>query len=223
MSHRQEALTPNLLLQAYARGYFPMADSAEDPGYYWVYPRHRGILPLERFHLPRRLARVVRSSRFRVVADRNFAGVIAACAEPTDHPLRQNTWINAAIREAYTGLHRMGFAHSIETYDAEDRMVGGLYGVRIGAAFFGESMFSRQTDASKLALVHLVARLKAGGFRLLDTQFVTRHLTQFGALEIPRAEYLELLAAALARQGDFYCFGAEVPPGAALQSITQTS
>ena len=223
MSVRPEPLTPELLLQAYARGYFPMADSADDPGYYWVYPHRRGILPLESFHLPRRLARAVRSGRFRVVADRDFAGVIAACAAPTDDPMRQNTWINATIRDAYIALHRLGFAHSIECYDHDDRLVGGLYGVRLGGAFFGESMFSRQTDASKVALVHLVARLRAGGFALLDTQFVTEHLKQFGAIEIPRQKYLELLADALPREADFYCFGAEVPPALALQSITQTS
>lgn len=223
MSVQPEPLTPELLLQAYARGYFPMADSAEDPDYYWVYPQQRGILPLDGFHLPRRLARVVRAGRFRVIADRDFAGVIAACAELTGHPHRQNTWINATIRDAYGELHRLGFAHSVECYDAADRLVGGLYGVRLGGAFFGESMFSRQADASKVALVHLVARLRAGGFSLLDTQFVTEHLKQFGAVEIPRQQYLELLFDALPRSADFYCFGAEVPPALALQSITQTS
>lgn len=223
MSVRPEPLTPELLLQAYARGYFPMADRADDPSYYWVYPHYRGILPLDTFHLPRRLARVVRSGRFRVVADHDFAAVIAACAEPTDHPLRQNTWINDTIRNAYIALHRLGFAHSVECYDQDGHLVGGLYGVRLGAAFFGESMFSRQAEASKVALVHLVARLRAGGFTLLDTQFVTAHLKQFGATEIPRAQYLELLHDALPRSADFYCFGAEVPPALALQSITQTS
>ena len=223
MSVRPEPLTPELLLQAYARGYFPMADRADDPGYYWVYPHYRGILPLDAFHLPRRLARVVRAGRFRVVADHDFPAVIDACATPTGHPLRQNTWINATIRDAYIQLHRLGFAHSIECYDANGQLAGGLYGVRLGAAFFGESMFSRQTDASKVALVHLVARLRAGGFCLLDTQFVTEHLKQFGAIEIPRQEYLALLFDALPRNADFYCFGPELPPALALQSITQMS
>jgi len=223
MSIRPEPLTPELLLQAYARGYFPMADQADDPDYYWVYPQQRGILPLDRFHLPRKLARVVRGGRFRVIADRDFPAVIAACAEPTGHPQRQNTWINTTIRDAYTALHRLGFAHSVECYDQNDTLVGGLYGVRLGAAFFGESMFSRQAEASKVALVHLVARLRAGGFCLLDTQFVTAHLRQFGAIEIPRRQYLDLLFDALPRNADFYCLGAEVPPELALQSITQTS
>lgn len=223
MSLQQEPLTPELLLQAYARGYFPMSDSADDPGYFWVYPQRRGIIPLDGFHLPRSLAKVVRAGRFRVIADRNFPAVIAACAEPDDHPQRENTWINATIRDAYIALHRLGFAHSLECYDAEDRLVGGLYGVRLGAAFFGESMFSRATDASKVALVHLAGRLRAGGFCLLDTQFVTPHLMRFGAIEIPRTRYLEKLFDALPRRADFYCLPPEAPVEVVLQSITQTS
>lgn len=223
MSAHPEPLTPELLLQAYARGYFPMADAADDPGYFWVYPTKRGILPLDRFHVPHKLARRVRRGDFTVRIDRDFAGVIAACAAPTDHPQRNSTWINATIRDAYIELHRLGFAHSVECYDADGRMVGGLYGVRLGAAFFGESMFSRATDASKVALVHLVGRLIAGGFTLLDTQFVTEHLKQFGAIEVKRAEYLELLMDALPRRADFYGLAPDAPPELVLQSISQTS
>jgi leucyl/phenylalanyl-tRNA--protein transferase len=223
MSARPEPLTPELLLQAYARGYFPMADSAGDPEYFWVYPTRRGILPLDRFHVPHKLARKVRSGAFTVRIDHDFPGVIAACAEPTPHPQRRSTWINATIRDAYIELHRLGFAHSVECYDSDGKMVGGLYGVKLGAAFFGESMFSRVTDASKVALVHLVGRLVAGGFTLLDTQFVTEHLKQFGAIEVEREEYLDLLFDALPRQADFYGLGADAPPGLVLQSIGQTS
>lgn len=223
VSSRPEPLTPELLLQAYARGYFPMADSADDPGYFWVYPQRRGIIPLEDFHLPRKLARIVRSSRFRVSVDEDFPAVIAACAAPTDHPQRRNTWINQTIRNAYIQLHRLGFAHSVECRNEQDRLVGGLYGVRLGAAFFGESMFSRATDASKVALVHLVGRLLAGGFELLDTQFVTPHLMQFGAVEITREAYLDLLFDALPRRADFYCLPPDASPELILQSISQTS
>jgi leucyl/phenylalanyl-tRNA--protein transferase len=223
MSARPEELTPELLLQAYARGYFPMADSADDPDYFWVYPTKRGILPLDSFHVPHKLARKVRSGEFTVRVDSDFAGVIAACAAPTPHPQRRNTWINSTIREAYTELHKLGFAHSVECYDADGAMVGGLYGVKLGAAFFGESMFSRATDASKVALVHLVGRLIAGGFVLLDTQFVTDHLKQFGAIEVKRDAYLELLFDALPRQADFYGLAPDAPPGLVLQSISQTS
>jgi leucyl/phenylalanyl-tRNA--protein transferase len=223
MSARPEPLTPELLLQAYARGYFPMADSADDPGYFWVYPKHRGIIPLDDFHVPRKLARKVRSGQFEVRVDTDFPGVMTACAEPTPHAQRQTTWINAPIRAAYTELYRLGFAHSVECYDATGAMVGGLYGVHLGAAFFGESMFSRATDASKVALVHLVGRLIAGGFTLLDTQFVTSHLAQFGAIDIPRDRYLELLFDALPRRADFYGLRGDAPPALVLQSITQTS
>lgn len=223
MSARPEKLTPELLLQAYARGYFPMADSADDPGYFWVYPTKRGILPLDRFHVPHKLARKVRSGVFTVKVDSDFAGVIAACAEPTPHPQRNSTWINATIRDAYTELHKLGFAHSVECYDDSGAMVGGLYGVKLGAAFFGESMFSRATDASKVALVHLVGRLIAGGFTLLDTQFVTEHLKQFGAIEVKRDQYLELLFDALPRHADFYGLPPDAPPALVLQSISQTS
>jgi leucyl/phenylalanyl-tRNA--protein transferase len=187
-------LTPEILLKAYRTGIFPMAESADDPELFWVDPERRGILPLDGFHLPRRLARVVRQGRFEVHVDRDFAGTMAACAEATEQ--RPNTWINGEIVRLYTALHGMDAAHSVECWQA-GALVGGLYGVSIGGAFFGESMFSRVTDASKVALVHLVALLRQGGYRLLDMQFVTPHLAQFGAAEVSRAQYRRLLADAL--------------------------
>ena len=195
-------LTPEMLLQAYRAGIFPMAERRDDPSLFWVSPDARGIFPLDKFHLPRRLARTVRSDRFTVKVDTAFEDVMSACAAAA--PDRDESWINDEILSLYTGLHKIGHAHSVECW-REGRLAGGLYGVKIGAAFFGESMFSRERDASKVALAHLVARLKAGGFRLLDAQFITSHLAQFGAIEIPRDEYLALLAAALARNADFYC------------------
>jgi leucyl/phenylalanyl-tRNA--protein transferase len=187
-------LTPEILLKAYQAGIFPMAESADDPELFWVDPERRGILPLDGFHVPRRLARVVRQDKFEIHVDRDFAGTMAGCAEATEK--RPNTWINSEIVRLYTALHRMDAAHSVECWQA-DALVGGLYGVSIGGAFFGESMFSRVTDASKVALVHLVARLRQGGYRLLDTQFLTPHLAQFGGIEISRARYRRLLAEAL--------------------------
>jgi leucyl/phenylalanyl-tRNA---protein transferase len=187
-------LTPEILLKAYRAGIFPMAESADDPELFWVDPERRGILPLDEFHVPRRLARVVRQGKFDVHVDRDFAGTMAGCAEATEK--RPNTWINAEIMRLYTALHGMDAAHSVECWQ-RDALVGGLYGVSIGGAFFGESMFSRVTDASKVALVHLVALLRQGGYRLLDMQFVTDHLTQFGAAEVSRAQYRRLLAEAL--------------------------
>jgi leucyl/phenylalanyl-tRNA--protein transferase len=195
-------LTPEMLLQAYRAGIFPMAERRDDVSLFWVSPDARGILPLDKFHLPKRLARTIRSDHFAVKADTAFAQVMQLCAAPA--PGREESWINAEILSLYTALHRMGHAHSIECW-RDGRLVGGLYGVKIGAAFFGESMFSRERDASKVALAHLVARLKNGGFRLLDTQFITSHLAQFGAIEISRNAYLALLAAALERDADFYC------------------
>jgi leucyl/phenylalanyl-tRNA--protein transferase len=195
-------LTPEMLLQAYRAGIFPMAERRDDVSLFWVSPDARGILPLDKFHLPKRLARTIRSDHFAVKADTAFAEVMQLCAAPA--PGREESWINAEILSLYTALHRMGHAHSIECW-RDGRLVGGLYGVKIGAAFFGESMFSRERDASKVALAHLVARLKNGGFRLLDTQFITSHLAQFGAIEISRNAYLALLAAALERDADFYC------------------
>jgi len=193
--HGSAAVTPEILLHAYAQGIFPMAERRDDPELYWVSPERRGIIPLDSFHIPKRLARTVRSDRFRVTADTAFADVLLGCAEGVTG--RPNTWINAEIMRLYTALHDAGRAHSIECWD-DQRLVGGLYGVSLGGAFFGESMFSRERDASKVALVHLVARLKAGGYTLLDTQFLTRHLTQFGAIEITRLSYLARLREALA-------------------------
>jgi leucyl/phenylalanyl-tRNA--protein transferase len=188
-------LTPDILLRAYAEGLFPMAERRDDPALYWVSPEKRGIIPLDAFHIPRRFARVVRSDKFSVTADTAFAEVMRACAEPT--PGREETWINDEILRLYAALHASGHAHSLEVR-RDGRLVGGLYGVRLGGAFFGESMFSRETDASKVALVHLVARLKLGGFKLLDAQFLTEHLARFGAVEISREAYLAKLGEAIA-------------------------
>ncbi|HYF08591.1 MAG TPA: leucyl/phenylalanyl-tRNA--protein transferase [Acetobacteraceae bacterium] len=194
MSRRPPAVTPDLVLRAYRAGLFPMAESRGSGRLYWLDPALRGVLPLDRFHLPRRLARTALSQRFVVTADRDFAGVIAGCAAPA--PGRPDTWINPEIEHLFTTLHAQGHAHSIETWE-EGVLVGGLYGVALGGAFFGESMFSRSRDASKVALVHLVARLRLGGFTLLDTQFLTAHLSQFGAHDVPKEEYRRCLAAAL--------------------------
>ncbi|MEJ1161366.1 leucyl/phenylalanyl-tRNA--protein transferase [Prosthecomicrobium sp. N25] len=197
---RHVEITADVLLRAYAVGIFPMAESAEDPGLFWVEPERRGIIPLDGFRLPRRLARTVRSDRFEIRCDTDFLAVIDGCAEPA--PGRRKTWINARIRRLYHDLFKMGRAHTVEAWSG-GALVGGLYGVSIGGAFFGESMFSRETDASKVSLVHLVARLKAGGYRLLDTQFVTEHLATFGALEVSRREYQRLLEKALPIEADF--------------------
>ena len=210
-------LTPELLLRAYASGLFPMADSAEDPELYWVDPDPRGVLPLERFHLPRRLGRTVRRGAFEIRVDTDFAAVMRACAEPTQ--ARPQTWINDAILRLYGELHAKGFAHSVETW-IEGELVGGLYGVTLGGAFFGESMFTRVTDASKLALAHLVARLRLGGFQLLDTQFLTEHLARFGAIEISRAAYRRRLEKALAAPA---YFPLEPLEGAVVASLLQSS
>jgi leucyl/phenylalanyl-tRNA--protein transferase len=210
-------LTPELLLRAYAAGIFPMAESAEDPELFWVDPVRRGILPLDAFHVPRRLKRSIRSTRLEITCNEDFAGVMRGCAEPT--PDRPQTWINRQILGVYTTLHERGFAHSVEAR-LDGALVGGLYGVAIGGAFFGESMFSRVADASKIALAHLVARLRQGGFRLLDTQFVTEHLQRFGAVEISRARYRRLLAEALAAEA---YFPAGPLDGAAAVSLLQSS
>jgi leucyl/phenylalanyl-tRNA--protein transferase len=203
MANRESAtieITPEVLLKAYACGIFPMADSAEDPSLQWIEPDIRGIIPLDRFQVSSRLARTVRSEKFTIAVNRDFDGVINGCAEP--QPGRQRTWINGRIRALYRKLFERRHCHSIEAY-LDDELVGGLYGVSLGRAFFGESMFHRTRDASKVALVHLVARLKAGGFVLLDTQFVTDHLRSFGAIEIPNLQYHRLLEAALTGEGDF--------------------
>ena len=192
---RHPEITPELLLRAYSIGLFPMADSADDPELFWVEPDMRGVIPLDTFHVSRSLAKTVRRKPFDIRYDTAFDAVIAACAEPM--PGRPTTWINGKIRALYSTLHRMGHAHSVEAWEG-DEMVGGLYGVSLGAAFFGESMFSRRTDASKICLVHLVERLKKNGFRLLDTQFTTEHLKTFGAIDVPKADYEDMLARAVA-------------------------
>lgn len=213
-------ITPQVLLKAYACGIFPMAESAEDNALYWIDPDRRGVLPFEDFHVPRRLWRVIRSQRFDIRIDTAFAATLDGCAEPA--PGRRSTWINARIRNLYTELHKLGHCHSVECW-REGRLVGGLYGVRLGGAFFGESMFSRETDASKVALAWLVGRLRVGGFSLLDTQFVTGHLQRFGAVELSREDYQKRLDAALAIQGDFFRMPSIVPPDALRQVLSQTS
>jgi leucyl/phenylalanyl-tRNA---protein transferase len=187
-------LTPAILLQAYAAGIFPMSESADDPELFWVDPTRSGIIPLDDFHVPRRLKRVLRRGGFEVRCDTAFAEVMRGCAEASE--TRPSTWINDEILRLYRSLFEAGAAHSVECW-LEGELAGGLYGVSLGAAFFGESMFSRASEASKVALVHLVARLRLGGYRLLDTQFLTPHLAQFGAVETPRARYHRLLAEAL--------------------------
>jgi leucyl/phenylalanyl-tRNA--protein transferase len=214
-------LTPDLLLRAYAAGIFPMAESADDPEVFWVDPERRGILPLEAFHIPHKLRRTVRHGPFEVRCDSAFADVVRGCAEAT--PDRPETWINAEILQLYVELHARGRAHSVEAW-ADGELVGGLYGVVLGGAFFGESMFSRATDASKFALVHLVARLIEGGFLLLDTQFTTPHLERFGVIEIPRTEYQRRLSKALAAPARFQPgLAGDDAVAVALQSSTQTS
>ena len=203
MASRETAfveITPEVLLKAYACGIFPMAESADDPALYWIEPEHRGIIPLDGFHISSRLARTVRSDCFDIRINQDFEGVLDGCAEP--QPGRSRTWINERIRVLYRKLYDIGHCHSVEAYE-NGALVGGLYGVSLGRAFFGESMFHRARDASKVALVHLVARLRAGGYRLLDTQFVTDHLRNFGALEVPRRQYHKLLEGALVGEADF--------------------
>ena len=211
MASRESALvdiTPEVLLKAYACGIFPMAESADDPALYWIEPEQRGIIPLDRFHIPSRLARTVRSGRFIVRVDRDFDAVLDGCADPM--PGRTRTWINERIRTLYRKLYQRGDCHTVEVY-LDGELVGGLYGVTLGRAFFGESMFHLARDASKVALVHLVARLKAGHYRLLDTQFVTAHLKTFGAIEVPRPAYHKLLDAALVGEADFAALPTDRP------------
>ena len=216
-------LTPDLLLAAYAAGVFPMAESADDPDLFWVDPRRRGILPLDGFHVPHKLRRVMRRGGFEISCDQAFVEVIRGCAEATEK--RPNTWINDEIVRLYSGLFARAAAHSVEVWQQGD-LVGGLYGVSLGAVFFGESMFSRASDASKIALVHLVARLRLGGYRLLDTQFLTPHLARFGGVEITRGRYHRLLAEALAYRASFPAVLPEAARGdplAASQSSRFTS
>ncbi len=208
--------TPDLLLHAYASGIFPMAESREDPEVFWVDPMHRGIIPLDGFHISRSLARRMRRGGYEVTVDADFEGVLDACAE------REETWINATIRGLYLELHAAGHAHALEIRDG-GALVGGVYGVALGGAFFGESMFSRRTDASKQALAYLVDRLRVAGFTLFDVQFLTPHLQSLGAIEIPREQYRGLLAEALEREADFAGAGPVPSPQLILQRMTQTS
>ena len=212
-----------LLLRAYAYGVFPMAEARDDPDLLWIDPERRGILPLDRFHVPKRLRRTIRNAPFEIRVDTAFRETMLACAEAAFQ--RESTWINGSILDLYGDLFALGFAHSVECWDG-GRLVGGLYGVSLGAAFFGESMFSRETDASKIALVHLVARLIYGNFRLLDTQFLTRHLTQFGAIEVPRERYRLMLREATEAQGAFSALPGSSAASSSmklLQSVSQKS
>jgi len=200
-------ITPQVLLKAYSCGIFPMAESADDPALYWIEPQHRGILPLDRVHVPKRLARTVRGGALRVSIDTDYNGVIEGCA--AERAGRRSTWINARIRGLYQDLFRLGHCHTVEVWDG-DRLVGGLYGVALGGAFFGESMFSYVRDASKIALIHLAGRLIGGGFTLLDTQFVTDHLRQFGTVEVDRDDFHVQLDDALKQPADFLKLPLEV-------------
>jgi leucyl/phenylalanyl-tRNA--protein transferase len=191
----------DLLLKAYASGVFPMAESASDPEVFWVRPETRGIIPLDGFHTPKSLLKTIRKNRFEIRFDSDFEATIDACAEKREE--RRSTWINVPIREAYIELHRMGHCHSVEAW-REGRLVGGLYGLALGRVFFGESMFSKETDASKVCLVALVERLNERGFALLDTQFTTEHLKHFGAIDVPRAKYEKMLVETLKGEAVFY-------------------
>lgn len=210
------AITPDILLRAYAAGIFPMAESRDDPSIHWIDPKRRGIIPLDRFHISRSLRRRLLHSDYAIRTDSDFAGVVQGCAG------RDETWINDDIFSLYLALHRAGYAHSLEVWDA-DALIGGVYGVALGAAFFGESMFSRRRDASKVALAWLVDRLRAGGFTLFDTQFLTAHLASLGAVEISRAEYRTLLAAALRQTATFDPPGYSPTAASVSQRNIQTS
>ncbi|MBY5312282.1 leucyl/phenylalanyl-tRNA--protein transferase [Rhizobium leguminosarum] len=191
---KSPGITPDILLRAYSIGLFPMAESADDPEIFWVEPELRGVLPFDHFHVSKSLAKTVRKKPFDIRFDHAFDQVIAACAEETSG--RPSTWINRTIRSLYSTLFDMGHAHTVEAWEGNE-LVGGLYGVSLGSAFFGESMFSRRTDASKICLVHLVDRLRERGFTLLDTQFTTEHLKTFGAIDVPKADYAAMLTAAM--------------------------
>jgi len=206
-------ITPQVLLRAYACGIFPMAETANDPNLFWVEPELRGILPLDNFHIPKSLKKTMRNTSLKVFMDRNFKAVIEACSQTNNK--RKETWINPKIKALYCELHEMGHANSVEIYN-QDELVGGLYGVRLGRAFFGESMFSTQTDASKIALVHLVAQMKNSGFILLDTQFTTAHLERFGVIEIPKEKYQYRLEEALIGESRFDLSGYELSDGGAM-------
>jgi leucyl/phenylalanyl-tRNA--protein transferase len=212
-------ITPQILLKAYTAGIFPMAESADDNALYWIEPEERGVFPLDAFHVPRSLKKTIRGRPFDIRVDAAFSEVIGACAAKTEG--RRTTWINSRIRSLYGQLHKMGCCHTIECWHAE-KLVGGLYGVRIGAAFFGESMFSRVANASKVALVHLVARLNAGGFLLLDAQFMTPHLARFGARTVGRDDYRRMLDAAIDGDADFFAFTDDADPARVLKLAAGT-
>jgi leucyl/phenylalanyl-tRNA---protein transferase len=203
------SITPQVLLRAYAAGVFPMAESATDPALYWVEPDERGIMPLDAFHISRSLKKSVRHAHYEIGVDTAFDQVIKTCAAATQ--TRKETWINNRIISLYSQLHKIGCAHSVESWK-DGELLGGLYGVRIGAAFFGESMFSRATDASKVALVHLVARLKYGGFTLLDAQFQNPHLVQFGTVTLRKQQYQKRLEQAINEDADFHAFKGDGDP-----------
>ncbi|MEM6650427.1 MAG: leucyl/phenylalanyl-tRNA--protein transferase [Pseudomonadota bacterium] len=215
-----QRLTTDLLLKAYQIGYFPMAEDRFSRDIFWVKPDIRGVIPLNDFHISKSLKKRVRQDRYEIKVNTSFKDVIEGCALPQTH--RFQTWINAPIIEAYTALFQQGHAHCVEAWE-NDQLVGGLYGVSIGAAFFGESMFSTATDASKVALVHLVGRLRVGGYQLLDAQFQNDHLTQFGAQEIPAGEYEIMLKDAISKSSDFYRLPAQTSGSTILQSMTHTS
>ncbi len=208
------SITPQVLLKAYSVGVFPMAESADDPSLYWVEPDERGLIPLDAFHISHSLKKSVRKAGFEIRVDTAFDSVMQLCAEVASN--RPDTWINARILRLYVQLHKMGCAHSVESW-RNGKLVGGLYGVRIGGAFFGESMFARETDASKVALVHLVARLNHGKFRLLDAQFLNDHLKQFGCVTMAKEQYRSVLDAAIDAGGDFYSFAGDADKEAVLK------
>ncbi len=211
-------ISPELLLNAYAAGVFPMAETRDDPDVFWVDPRRRGVIPLDGFHISRSLARAVRRNDYRITLNRDFAGVVDGCAD------RDETWISDRIKRLYLELHRQNRAHSIELWNsAGNSLQGGVYGVTLGRAYFGESMFSRRRDASKIALVWLVDHLRRCGFTLFDTQFLTPHLASLGGVEIPRGEYRARLSEALEGDADFTAYAVETDPQAVLQRMTQTS
>ncbi|MVA70487.1 leucyl/phenylalanyl-tRNA--protein transferase [Agrobacterium vitis] len=208
-SSKDRSITPDILLRAYSIGLFPMAESSDDPELFWVEPDLRGIIPLDSFHYSKSLAKIIRQKPFDIRFDTAFAAVLDKCAEPA--PDRPSTWINQTIRDLYTALFQMGHAHSVEAFEG-DELVGGLYGVSLGAAFFGESMFSRRSNASKICLVYLVERLRAQGFVLLDTQFTTEHLKTFGAIDVAKDEYSKMLEEAVTMANVPFLLPEEISP-----------
>ncbi|WP_429930022.1 leucyl/phenylalanyl-tRNA--protein transferase [Agrobacterium vitis] len=208
-SSKDRSITPDILLRAYSIGLFPMAESSDDPELFWIEPDLRGIIPLDSFHYSKSLAKIIRQKPFDIRFDTAFSAVLDKCAEPA--PDRPSTWINQTIRDLYTALFQMGHAHSVEAFEG-DELVGGLYGVSLGGAFFGESMFSRRSNASKICLVHLVERLRAQGFVLLDTQFTTEHLKTFGAIDVPKDEYAKMLEEAVTMANVPFLLPEEISP-----------